>query len=331
MMKRKALIAIFVSVSLYLHSFEIKETFNYVITTAQASILKEGDTFFLKRAGYIQEVSKKILGVYEGKSIKEFSIVSDGWYEAEMMGLKIIPIFGGNYFFFHDPLYPESGMYDETITKYKEYALRNRRDHYGNDTFCGERKRIIKEIKVPDVLIESSRDTEIVYDTWDMEHYYIYLDDGGGTYCNAHAKPWATSKEPLGMKIEMSFIEKVSVITILNGYANPLKRYLYKANRRLKKIRITSLDPGAEFSIEEEIEDVVHFHEIELPLEADHIKIEILEYYEGDKYKDLCVQMFGLPYEGNNIYDESSYLYMIKNWIKWNGQEFVPRDPMGWY
>lgn len=321
-MMKKLLLLIFFLTS-YIYALEINNNlYLFLGINSHTHILKEEDKVVFKRFGFYKG-ERKSQAIYEEKSMNDFTVCDDGWYEAEMMVIKIIPIFGGNYFFFHDPLYPESGMYDETITKYMEYALINRKDHYGNDTFCGDRKRIIKEIKVPDVLIENSRGTEIVYDTWDMEHYYIYLDDGGGTYCNAHAKPWATSKEPVGMKIEMSFIEKVSAVTILNGYANPLKRHLYKANRRLKKIRITSLDPGAEFSMEEEIEDVVHFHEIELPLEADHIEIEILEYYEGDKYKDLCVQMFGLPFEFN-FYEKDDYSSIRKSSSKWNGNTFLP-------
>ena len=105
-------------------------------------------------------------------------------------------------------------------------------------------------------------------------------------------------KNPVGMKVEMKFNSRQHQIVILNGYVNPLKRHLYKENRRIKRIRVSGTSESkGNFSFEEEIEDVVHFHQIDIPARTSEVEIEILEFYEGEKYQDLCVQMFGIPYE----------------------------------
>ena len=98
----------------------------------------------------------------------------------------------------------------------------------------------------------------------------------------------------------MNLTEQKNKIVILNGYVHSGKRHLYKANRRLKTVKVTS--PESNFEVFENIEDVVHFHEISLPVAVSTVDIEILDYYEGEKYNDLCVQMFGVrnPINENN-------------------------------
>ena len=219
----------------------------------------------------------------------------------EKGGRKIPVIFGGNYFTYHDPQDPNSSVYnaDEQFYEEAKKRLTGRAIKGGIDysVFCGMRTRQISSIKVPDVLEENLGGKKIVYDTADMQEYYI-LGAEGEVYFNTHAKPWATSKNPVGMQVEMKFNSRQHQIVILNGYVNPLKRHLYKENRRIKRIRVSGKSESkGNFSFEEEIEDVVHFHQIDIPARTSEVEIEILEFYEGEKYQDLCVQMFGIPYE----------------------------------
>ena len=141
-----------------------------------------------------------------------------------------------------------------------------------------------------------------------MEHLYIIDWETGTQLFRYGAIPWATSKNPIGMNIKMNFKEAQDSIVILNGYVHPDKRHLYKANRRLKKIRVTNSD--ANFSVIADIEDVVHFCEIKLPQKVMSVNIEILDFYEGNKYKDLCVQMFGIR---NTVYEERKDCISLKN------------------
>ena len=255
---------------------------------------------------------------YQIKDLNEFSIDSDGWYSSIFCGNKLYFIFGSNYFLYHSNLdlyYPSSPTkfnfgssflkcknFDEDIKNIFTLSYSEIKNPTIDDYF-NEIKSVIQSIIVPDILVEDLNGTLIKYDTYDMEHLYIADWETNIQLFRYAAKPWATSKNPIGMNIKMNFKEAQESIVILNGYVHPDKRYLYKANRRLKKIKVTS--PHSDFSIIADIEDVVHFHEIKLPKKVMSVNIEILDYYEGNKYKDLCVQMFGI----RNFIDYQKYLF----------------------
>lgn len=276
-----------------IQAFEVDDNYYYVLEGLD--VYKNGDDL------YVGDFS-----LHEKKSFsKDIVVAQDGWYELEFIGRKIPIIFGGNYFTYHDPQDPNSSVYnaDEQFYEEAKKRLTGRAIKGGIDysVFCGMRTRQISSIKVPDVLEENLGGKKIVYDTADMQEYYI-LGAEGEVYFNTHAKPWATSKNPVGMKVEMKFNSRQHQIVILNGYVNPLKRHLYKENRRIKRIRVSGTSESkGNFSFEEEIEDVVHFHQIDIPARTSEVEIEILEFYEGEKYQDLCVQMFGIPYEDSSF------------------------------
>lgn len=83
-------------------------------------------------------------------------------------------------------------------------------------------------------------------------------------------------------------------LNFYNGFQSKEKSYLYKANSRAKKIRITSLEN--KISKEFELKDIPEKQLIDLyelystEFEYVTLQIEILEVYPGDKYKDLCIQ-----------------------------------------
>ena len=249
---------------------------------------------------------------YQIRNTNEFNIDENGWFNTSYCGTKMYIIFGSNYFVYHsdkDLYYPESSSkfnFGSSFYKNEDFdnAIKTLFFYgYGKktsiDDYFPQIKGIIKSIDVPDILEEKSINKLIKYNTYDMEHYYVIDWETNTQLFRYGAIPWATSKEPIGMKIEMNFSNPQNSIVILNGYVHPDKRYLYKANRRVKKIKITS--PDCDFSIIDDFEDVVHFHEIKLPNEVMSVTIEILDFYEGNKYKDLCIQMFGIK---NFVYED---------------------------
>lgn len=75
----------------------------------------------------------------------------------------------------------------------------------------------------------------------------------------------------------------------MNGFVDFDKRYLYKANNRVKKAVITSLDKDAPFEIEYDFEDYVHFSEINFPKAVNKVRFTIKEIYKGEKWDDTCI------------------------------------------
>lgn len=106
--------------------------------------------------------------------------------------------------------------------------------------------------------------------------------------------PWVPGKEKsssgIGEYLDIEFAEQKNNLVILNGYVNPFKHYLYKANNRVKKATITSLDKDNPFTVEYEFEDYVHFSEINFPCAVNKVRFTIDEVYKGEKWDDTCIQ-----------------------------------------
>ncbi|MBP3416116.1 MAG: hypothetical protein J6K76_01945 [Spirochaetaceae bacterium] len=255
---------------------------------------KIADKFYIDRLGYtgsvfITKVHEDIYFVegigsgakFEKRRIEDFILDADGWYSTEIFGEKTYCIFGADEFEFSS----KNKMFTLYDPKLDFTALRKKWDSH---PYHSEFSINNSPLKVPDYLVENKNGEKIIYNTDDMSSnvYARYWE--GGEMRNIHAKPWATSKEPVGMHFQYSPGWQFDSLLLLNGYVDPSNRHLYKDNRRIKRIRITS--PQSSFILEVEIEDVVHFHEIPLPESVREVDIEILDFYEGRKYKDLCIQ-----------------------------------------
>ena len=257
-------------------SFEIDDNFH---TGCPYDVFKIGDKIGMRLDNY-----------YQVRNYNEYNLDSEGWYSTSYCGTKMYVIYGSNYFLYHslkDIYYPESASefnFGSSFIKENEYNKYIKDKSWWTQYWDST-------VIVPDYLVEAGKNGKITYDTFDASHFYCYCNEVDVQLFKYNAIPWATSKEPGNMKIEVNLHDKTNSLVILNGYVHPDKRYLYKANRRLKKIKVTS--PESNFSIISDFEDVVHFHEIKLPEKVKTVVIEILDYYEGNKYKDLCVQMIG--------------------------------------
>ena len=105
--------------------------------------------------------------------------------------------------------------------------------------------------------------------------------------------PWVPGKEKdaagIGESLTIEFAEPKDNIVVLNGYVDLEKRYLYKANNRVKTAVIASLDEGNPFEFEYRFEDFVHFAEIDFPAKVSKVSFTIKDVYNGEKWNDTCV------------------------------------------
>lgn len=105
--------------------------------------------------------------------------------------------------------------------------------------------------------------------------------------------PWVPGKENnpagIGESLTIEFAEPKDNIVVLNGYVDLEKRYLYKANNRVKTAVVTSLDEGNPFEFEYRFEDFVYFAEIDFPAKASKVRFTIKDVYNGEKWNDTCI------------------------------------------
>ncbi len=148
----------------------------------------------------------------------------------------------------------------------------------------------IKKIKSSSFYIEKSKTGDILYDSCSLP-YIITGDDYACSW--TRYPPWVPGKDKnengIEEYLEIEFTKPLKSFLVLNGYVDPYKHYLYKANNRVKVAAIKSLDSGEPFEIEYKFEDNVCFSKIELPRKTDKIQFTIKEVYPGEKWKDTCI------------------------------------------
>ncbi len=312
-MRKVLFIFILIFAIFNLYAFKTENDLYFWGINVYQTLEKHGDTVAFYRNGY-----------YESKKISDFIVNDNGWYERSVFGNKHTIIYGGDFFIYYDYVNPEYSFYDPDASKNnkkwaKEETVNNK------IYFCGDRRKLVKKISVPDVLKETLNGKEIIYDTFDMEHFFIHLADEYITFFT-DSNPWATSKEPAGLEITVDYYEPYQYLTILNGYTNPTNQSLYKKNRRLKTIKVINNDAKSDpFELVVNFEDTVHFEEIKFPYPTSSVKIQIMDYYEGSKYKDLCVQYIGSKmnlnfYDNNPTANTGTFEYTSGNYKKWNGK-----------
>lgn len=108
--------------------------------------------------------------------------------------------------------------------------------------------------------------------------------------------PWASANGyGIGDKITIkTSITKNIKLAFYNGFQSKEKQYLYKANSRAKRVKITCLESN--YRIVVDLKDSPEKQLISLlngmvsDNDYETVEIEILEVYPGEKYKDLCIQ-----------------------------------------
>lgn len=103
-------------------------------------------------------------------------------------------------------------------------------------------------------------------------------------------KPWVEGKSDSGLGETIEIIspkEKISSLTISNGFVSRKKETYYN-NNRVKKLRITNAKNKDDLQ-EIILEDTANPVEYKLNFYSNEIILEILSVYKGEKYDDTCV------------------------------------------
>ncbi len=155
----------------------------------------------------------------------------------------------------------------------------------------------IKNIKASSYLIEKTKSGLIEYKPEILN--CLFIDGAHPTWIRHN--PWVAGKvnnsSGIGEYLTIEFTEPKDNLVVLNGYVDLFKRYLYKANNRVKTAIITSLDENNPFEFEYIFEDYVHFAEINFPSAVDKVKFTIKEVYKGEKWDDTCITAVITKYE----------------------------------
>ena len=143
------------------------------------------------------------------------------------------------------------------------------------------------------------------YSEWIMkENEYIvssFLVEGKTFYkaenlASVEGLPWASANGyGINDTIKLRFLAKSdSKLIFYNGFQSKSRPDLFKANSRVKKIEIKNLENEKVSNFL--LQDIIDAQKISLSalnIQKDEyitLEIKILEVYQGEKYKDLCIQ-----------------------------------------
>lgn len=129
-------------------------------------------------------------------------------------------------------------------------------------------------------------------------HATSYLTEGSTTYEPEHLQqkdglPWASGNgSGIGDVISIKEFEHKNPTTlkIMNGYQDPNHPDYYEKNSRVKKIKVTNTDTKKSKSFI--VKDIKNEQTLDISDlgKGQNYDIEIQEVYEGNKYKDSCIQ-----------------------------------------
>ena len=142
------------------------------------------------------------------------------------------------------------------------------------------------------------------YSGWIIPKVYYeassYLIEGKTVYgpdnlSSVEGLPWASANGyGIGDKIQIKANANNVKLGFYNGFQSKNKPYLYKANSRAKTIEIKNIENGKVCKIRlKDNADMQNLSLKELNIGQKSIlnlEITILEVYQGEKYKDLCIQ-----------------------------------------
>jgi len=149
----------------------------------------------------------------------------------------------------------------------------------------------INEVSCSSYLFEESNGRMVVYKPINIKgKVYQFLSDEPSTlYYDNLTPPWVEGVEGYGIGeyLDIEFKYASDEIQVLNGFVDFRRMHLYKDNSRVKRVRIESENPR--FSGEYELEDVVRYNLIRLPMKTGKIRMTILDVYPGRKWKDTAI------------------------------------------
>lgn len=174
------------------------------------------DKFYLRNPDDVMKIGDEI-GLcfgdsYEIKNLNDYILDDDGWYRTSYCGKDMYVIYGSNYFLYHSNY--EYGPYYNFGSSFLKTTSFD--DFIKNDNMWSIQKNT--EVTVPDFLTEKINNKSVQYNTADMENFYIRDWETNMQYVKYNAKPWATSKEPNHMIIDVNFSTSTdALVTIFYG------------------------------------------------------------------------------------------------------------------
>lgn len=114
--------------------------------------------------------------------------------------------------------------------------------------------------------------------------------------CKCHPYWWNYSHVPwvegakgqgIGESVEIAFHDPVDGLSLLNGFVDINNLKLYKENSRVKRLRISDLTNGKDYTAD--FEDKVYFKYVAIPQPTTRVRLTIESVYGGNKYSDTCI------------------------------------------
>ncbi len=165
----------------------------------------------------------------------------------------------------------------------------------------------IREIKASSFFAETIAGKKIEY----RPEYLLDRYSGRRHFFVPFSLPWVEGVEGngIGEYLEIQFETEINNFSMINGYIDIGKQYLFHANNRVKKAKITSDD--SDFILIIDFDDIVEYTKVQLPVFVKSIKFEILEVYNGTKYTDTVISsIIGISH--NISYNEQDFDYFIE-------------------
>lgn len=98
--------------------------------------------------------------------------------------------------------------------------------------------------------------------------------------------PFALSEEQMdNFYMDIEFVDGADGMLLLNGFVDMRRPNLYKENARVKEIAITIDGLSSVYTLEDRIE----FQEIIFKKQSKKVRLEIISFYQGEKYTDICL------------------------------------------
>ncbi|ADK80893.1 NADase-type glycan-binding domain-containing protein [Sediminispirochaeta smaragdinae] len=236
---------------------------------------------------------------FDSLKANDIEIDKDGFSYASVFNREISILYGSRFFLFMNDM-----------SSYFGHGIKGIGTFYGTD-FSGATRAIYNKTLIRNIESTSSlKEDSILYDTKLLNKYLGYF-----TYMshpemaqvfNQNAHPWVEGVDGpgIGEQLIISFTEPSNDIVVLNGFVDRNRKYLFKANNRVKTAIIRSADSGEPFEFEYQFEDMVRFDEIRFPRPAEKVVFEIKDVYPGEKWDDTCISAVLTrepdPYIGTN-------------------------------
>ncbi|MDR1788324.1 MAG: hypothetical protein LBR16_07745 [Treponema sp.] len=191
------------------------------------------------------------------------SFIIDGDYICEALPLRD----------YSDPknMYIPDGAYYHKVTKFYQ-------------------KKDFKRVQSSPFLVEYIKGKKVLYEPWNLFMKVApSFEKVTRTMWLDCTPPWAEG-EPgpgIGAFIEVEFQNPVWAISVLNGYVDFFKTYLYQQNNRVKTMTVLDMENKRTYTMH--FEDYVYFNALHFDKETKHIKLIIDSVYPGTKYDDTCI------------------------------------------